>query len=39
MLIFILKEMFRGCIANGSSLHVTMLDASKAFDGVNHSVN
>ena len=37
MLIFLLKEIFRDYIANGSSMYVTMLDASKAFDRVNHS--
>ena len=37
MLIFLLKELFRNYIANGSSMYVTMLDASKAFDKVNHS--
>ena len=37
MLIFLLKELFRHYIANGSSMYVTMLDASKAFDKVNHS--
>ena len=37
MLIFILKEMFRDYIANGSSMYVTMLYASKAFDRVHHS--
>ena len=37
MLIFLLKEFFRNYIANGSSMYVTMLDASKAFDKVNHS--
>ena len=37
MLIFLLKELFRHYIANGSSIYVTMLDASKAFDKVNHS--
>ena len=36
MLIFLLKELFRNYIANGSSMYVTMLDASKAFDKVNH---
>ena len=30
MLIFLLKELFRHYIANGSSMYVTMLDASKA---------
>ena len=29
--------LFRHYIANGSSMYVTMLDASKAFDKVNHS--
>ena len=37
MLIFLSKELFRHYIANGSSMYVTMLDASKAFDKVNHS--
>ena len=37
MVIFLLKELFRHYIANGSSMYVTMLDASKAFDKVNHS--
>ena len=37
MLIFLLKELFRHYIANGSSMYVTMLDVSKAFDKVNHS--
>ena len=37
MLIFLLKELFRNYFANGSSMYVTMLDASKAFDKVNHS--
>ena len=37
MLIFLLKEIFRDYIANGSSMYVTILDASKAFDRVNHS--
>ena len=37
MLIFLLKELFRHYIANGSSMYVIMLDASKAFDKVNHS--
>ena len=37
MLIFLLKELFRLYIANGSSMYVTMLDASKAFDNVNQS--
>ena len=37
MLIFLLKELFRNYIANGSSMYVTMLDASKAFDKVNRS--
>ena len=37
MLIFLLKDIFRDYIANGSSMYVTMLDASKAFDRVNHS--
>ena len=37
MLIFLLNELFRHYIANGSSMYVTMLDASKAFDKVNHS--
>ena len=37
MLIFLLKELFRHYIATGSSMYVTMLDASKAFDKVNHS--
>ena len=37
MLIFLLKELFRHYIANGLSIYVTMLDASKAFDKVNHS--
>ena len=36
MLIFLLK-LFRNYIANGSSMYVTMLDASKTFDKVNHS--
>ena len=31
MLIFLLNEIFRDYIANGSSMYVTMLDASKAF--------
>ena len=31
MLIFLLKELFRHYIANGSSMYVTMLNASKAF--------
>ena len=37
MLIFLLKEFFRHNIVNGSSMYVTILDASKAFDKVNHS--
>ena len=37
MLTFLLKELFRHCIANDSSMYVTMLDASKAFDKVNQS--
>jgi len=37
MLIYLLKEMFRHDIANGSSMYVTMVDASKAFDKTNHS--
>ena len=37
MLIFLLKQLFRHYIAIGSSMYVTMLDASKAFDKVNHS--
>ena len=32
MLIFLLKEIFSDYIANGSSMYVTMLNASKAFD-------
>ena len=31
------KIFFQNYIANGSSMYVTMLDASKAFDKVNHS--
>ena len=37
MLIFLLKELFQHYITNGSSMYVTMLNASKAFDKVNHS--
>ena len=37
MLIFLLKELFRHYIANGSFMYVIMLDASKAIDKVNHS--
>ena len=37
MLIFLLKEIFRHYIAIGSSMYVTVLDASMAFDKVNHS--
>ena len=36
MIIFLLKELFRNYIANGSSIYVTMLDASKAFNKVLH---
>ena len=36
MLIFLLKELFRQYTANGSSVYVSMLAASKAFDKVNH---
>ena len=34
-----LKELFRNYIANGSSMYVTMVDASKAFDKVNRLFN
>ena len=38
MLIFLLKKPFRNyIIVNGSSMYVTMLDISKAFDKVYHS--
>ena len=37
MPIFLLQELFRHYIANGSSMYFTMLDASNAFDKVNHS--
>ena len=37
MLIFLLKELFQHYIADSSSTYVTMLDASKAFDKVNHN--
>ena len=37
MLIFLLKELFRHYIAKGSAMYVTMLDASKVFEKVNHS--
>ena len=37
MLIFLLKTLFRKCIANGSSTYVTTLDASNAFDNLDHS--
>ena len=34
--VFILKELLRYYIAHGSCMHVAYLDASKAFDRVNH---
>ena len=37
MLIFLLKELFQNYITNGSCMYVSMLDAYKAFDKVNHS--
>ena len=37
MLIFLFQELFQHHIANGSSIYVNMVDASKAFDKVNHS--
>ena len=37
MLIFLLKELFWYYISNLSSMYVTTLDASNAFDKINHS--
>ena len=37
MLIFLLKELFPNYHVNRSFVYVTMLDAPKAFDKVNHS--
>ena len=36
MCVFILKELIRYYIEHGSCMYVTYLDASKAFDQVNH---
>ena len=36
-MLILLKELFQHYIVNGSSMYVTILDASKAFDKVNHS--
>ena len=35
--VFILKELLRYYVAHGSCMHVADLDASKAFDQVNHT--
>ena len=37
MVLYLLKELFWNHIANGSSMYVTMLDASRTFDKVNYS--
>jgi len=37
IIIFLLKELFRHYITNGSYMHATMLDGFKAFDKVNQS--
>ena len=37
MCVFVLKELIRYYIKHGSCMYVAFLDASKAFDGVNHT--
>ena len=37
MCVFVLKELIRYYIKHGSCIYVALLDASKAFDRVNHT--